>query len=411
MKKIYLALFLFCFSFSGLAQRTLVAPINPPRIFPVHVAGDRDFWGHGPKVTGEVRVVITEGKSQLLAFINLRLEETEGDHSAATIDETRVIYNAPAGKQIRSVITPASLSTRFDNKLANGGLNRINAARGGPVNHLKVNGDTGGLDIGNNTEDDSHVSVIFNGMVVELEPLPEDIREFTLPKRSIAGMVQTTLNGTQGKLNTYGPRRGDSWFKANDSWIKFPDAVRRDTMFFTQMQEVLISPRRYNYNDINLSNIRGDVNGQYLRLNVNWESDGPEFRGECVNDVGCMFGSPTVQLDNLAIRINVRPFAAGGRLMYDQFDIQVEFGFNYSADCGVLTALCTEVFKDPVLNAFFNARFMLAAVLGEASTVDQISTALTNGVLEFVRSFGRFPGVTQIVDVRDAGANLVVRCR
>jgi hypothetical protein len=376
----------------------------------VHVAGDRDFWGHGPKVTGDIRVVITEGRSQLIAFINLRLEETEGDHSAATIDETRVIFNAPAGRQIRAVITPASLSSHIDFKLPKGGMNRVNVARGGPVSHLMVNGDTGGLDIGNNTEDDSHVSVIFNGMVVELEPLPADIREFSLPKRAIAGMIQTTLRGTTGKLNTYGPRHENSWFKDRDSWIKFPDAVRRDTMFFSQMQEVLISPRRYNYNDINLTAINGAVNGQYLQLNVNWESNGPEFRGECVNDVGCMFGSPSVQLDNLVIRINVRPFAAGGRLRYDQFDIQVEFGFNYSADCGVLSALCTEVFKDPVMNAFFQSRFLLADVLGQPATVDQISTALTNGVLDFVHGFG-FTAATQIVDVRDAGANLVVRCR
>lgn len=247
-------------------------------------------------------------------------------------------------------------------------------------------------------------------MVVELEPLPADIREFSLPKRAIAGMIQTTLRGTTGKLNTYGPRHENSWFKDRDSWIKFPDAVRRDTMFFSQMQEVLISPRRYNYNDINLTAINGAVNGQYLQLNVNWESNGPEFRGECVNDVGCMFGSPSVQLDNLVIRINVRPFAAGGRLRYDQFDIQVEFGFNYSADCGVLSALCTEVFKDPVMNAFFQSRFLLADVLGQPATVDQISTALTNGVLDFVHGFG-FTAATQIVDVRDAGANLVVRCR
>ena len=97
-----------CFS-----QATIIAPVNPPRIFPIHVQGDRDFWGHGPHVTGDVRVVITEGKGQLLAFINLRLEETEGDKSAATIDETRVIYNAPAGKQIRSITTRTLINIGF----------------------------------------------------------------------------------------------------------------------------------------------------------------------------------------------------------------------------------------------------------------------------------------------------------
>jgi hypothetical protein len=266
-------------------------------------------------------------------------------------------------------------------------------------------------DIGNNTNDDSHVKVFFKGFVVELEPLPAEIREISLPKTLLAATIQNKLRGTRGRLNTYGPRNGDSWFKPRDSWLKFPNDIRPDTMFFSQMREVLISPRRYNYNDINLSGIRGDVNGQYLRLNVNWESDGPEFRGECVNDVGCMFGSPTVQLDNFSIKINVRPFVGEGQLKYDHFDIQVDFGYNYSADCGVLSALCTEVFKDPVQNAFFNARFMLARVLGEPTTQAQIAAALTDGVMTYVRSIGRFAAATQIVDVRDAGANLIIRCR
>ena len=394
------------------AQRTLIAPAKQEKIFPKWVGGDRDFWGHGPRVTGTVRVALTEGKGQIIAFINLRLEETAGDGSAAEINETRLIYNAPAGKQIRSIVAPANLTSDFNTVISKGGLNRVAPVlRTACVSHLLVNGDGESKDIGNNTTDDSYVSIFFNGFVVELEALPAGVREITLGKNILANVVQSKLRGTKGRLNTYGPRVGDSWFKANDSWIKFPDEIRRDTMFFTQMQEVLISPRRYNYNDINLSGIRGDVNGQYLRLNVNWESDGPEFRGECVNDVGCMFGSPSVQLDNLSIKINVRPFSDGSRLLYDPNDIQVEFGFNYSADCGILSALCTEVFKDPVTSSFFSARFLLADVLKESTTVNQISEALTNGVMDFVKSFGRFPEATSIVEVIDRGNQIAIRCR
>jgi hypothetical protein len=410
--KLLLFITLFLFSKVITAQRTLIAPAKQEKIFPQWVGGDRDFWGHGPKVTGTVRVALTEGKGQIVAFINLRLEETAGDASAAEINETRLIYNAPAGKQIRSIITPTNTTTEFNTTLTKGGLNRISGlSRQGPVSHLFVNGDGESMDIGNNTTDDSYVSIFFNGFVVELEPLAGGVREITLAKTILANVVQSKLRSTKGRLNTYGPRVGDSWFKPNDSWIKFPDEIRRDTMFFTQMREVLISPRRYNYNDINLSAIRGDVNGQYLRLNVNWESDGPEFRGECVNDVGCMFGSPSVQLDNLSIKINVRPFSDGSRLLYDPNDIQVEFGFNYSADCGMLSALCTEVFKDPVMNSFFSARFLLANVLKESTTVNQISEALTSGVMDFVKSFGRFPEATSIVEVIDRGNQIAIRCR
>ncbi len=411
MKKILFAFLFFTAAFTAFSQRTLVAPINPSRIFPRYAAGDRDFWGHGPHVTGDVRVVISEGKSQLIAFINLRLEETEGDHSAATIDETRLLFSAPAGKQIRAIITPASTTTHVDTKLPKGGLNRVNPPRGGPLSHLMVNGDTGGLDIGNNTEDDSHVSLFFNGMVVELEPLETGIREITITKTVFANVLSSKLRGTTGRINTYGPRHGDSWFLENDSWIKFPDDIRRDRIVFSQLQEIRILPRRYYYNDINLQNITARANNQYLRLTVNWESEGPEARGECVDDAGCMFGTPTVQLNDFKITIDLRPIAAGGKLTYDVFDIQVDFGYNYGADCGILSSLCTEIFKDPLMHAFFNSKFMLAFVLQAEDTRNEIATALTNGVMDFVHGFGRFPEATQIVDIRDAGASLVIRCR
>lgn len=411
MKKILLPLFFLCISAMVFAQRTIIAPINPPRIFPRWAGGDRDFWGHGPRITGDVRIEISEGRSQLIAFINLRLEETEGDHSAATIDETRLVYSAPAGRQIRAIITPATPASHFDNVLARGGINRVNAPRGGVVSHLMVQGDTGGLDIGNNTNDDAYVSVIFSGMVIELEPVAAGTREITVPKSVFAGALSSQLRGTTGRINTYGPRHGDSWFLERDSWIQFPEAIRSDRIYFDQLQEIRILPRRYYYNDINLRSITARSMGQYVRVLVNWESDNPEVRGECVDDAGCMFGTPTVQLDNFTINIDVRPMAAGGRLGYDIFDIQVNFAYNYGADCGILSALCTEIFKDPLMNAFFNAKFLLAEVLQAESTRNQISTALTTGVLNFVHTLGGFPGATQIVDVTDSGNNLIIRCR
>ena len=274
-----------------------------------------------------------------------------------------------------------------------------------------VQGDTGGLDIGNNTDDDAHVSVFFAGMVVELEPLAADVREISITKTFFANVLSGQLRGTTGRINTYGPRHGDSWFLENDSWIKFPDSIRRERIMFSQLQEIRILPRRYYYNDINLRSVTARSNNQYLRVSVNWESDGPEVRGECVNDVGCMFGSPSVQLNDFLITIDLRPQALGGKMTYDEFDIQVNFGYNYGADCGILSALCTEVFKDPLMNAFFNTRYTLAQVLQSPDTRNEISTALTKGLLDYAHSFGRFPGATQIIDVADRGNSYVIRCR
>jgi hypothetical protein len=408
-------LYCFCFlqvAIFATAQRTLIAPAPVKGIYPRWAGGDREFDGHGPRVTGDVRVVVSEGKGQLIAFINLRFEETAGDHSSAEINETRVIYNAPAGKEITSASFPASLSSHFDYVLKGPGKNRVDAPRGGIVSYLMINGDTGGLDIGNNTTDDCFLdAIVFVGMIVDLAALPKGMREIKLVKTFLSGIVAAKLNGTTGKLNTFGPRIGDSWFKPRDSWMKFPNAIRPDTMFFDQLREIMISPRRYYYNDINLSNIRGQVNGLYIRLNVNWESNDAELRGECVNDVGCMFGSPTVQLDNFSIQINVRPAVGGGVLSYDPFDIQVNFSYNFGADCGILSDLCKEVFKDPLQNALFNSRFMLSDVLSQNAIRNEIGTALNAGVLDFVHSFGGFPGATRIVEVVDGGANLLIRAQ
>ena len=105
-------------------------------------------------------MVVLGVKVRLSDFTTLRREETEGDRSAAKINETRLIYNAPAGKQIRSIINPASTTSEFNTKLPKGGLNRVNpSSRNTPVYYLMVNGDGESKDIGNNTNDDSYVNL------------------------------------------------------------------------------------------------------------------------------------------------------------------------------------------------------------------------------------------------------------
>lgn len=411
MKKQIITITLLFFAFTTFSQRTLVAPEATGKIFPRWVNGDRDFWGQGPKFSGKVRVAISEGKSQLYAYLDLVLEEMAGDHSMAKINESRLIYSAPAGKQIKAIINPSGNTTTMNVNLTRGGISRLNAPRNGPVSHFIVNGDGESKDIGNNSNDDSYVSVFFSGMVIELEPLPAGIQEININKKIFGGVVQDKLNGTRGKINTYGPRHGDSWFKPKDAWIKFPNDIREDTMYLDAIKEIPITPRRYYYNDIRLQTVQVNSEGKYLQIKVNWESEGPEIRGECVNDAGCMFGSPSVQLDNFKILINLRPSVSGGKLTYDEKDIQVRFTYKFSADCGVLADLCKEVFKDPLESALFRSSFIMSDIMKGNETRTQISNSLTDGILQYIRAFRRNETVSQIIDVRDAGNNIVIRYR
>src|SRR5688500_13690633 len=117
MNNVILIFIFFTVTVVSFSQLSLVSSVNPARIYLEWLDGDRDWWGHGPHVTGDIRIVVTEGKAQIIAFINLKLDEIGGD-TKAEINETRLIYSAPAGKQIRSINFPSELSSHFDLKLA-----------------------------------------------------------------------------------------------------------------------------------------------------------------------------------------------------------------------------------------------------------------------------------------------------
>jgi hypothetical protein len=411
IKLVFLAA-VFLFANILAAQRTLILPEKIEKVFPKKVNGDREFDGHGPKISGNIRLSISEGKGQLIAHINFTLEETEGDKTKAIIDnETRLVYNAPPGKQIKQIINPTNLQSDFDYVQQGHGPRRKNAAAGGPVSHIIIQGDTGGNDVGNNTNDDSYVSVYFNGLVIELEPLPAGVSELKISKNIIAVALRSKLKGTTGRLNTYGTRNGDSWYKNDDCWIKFPEEVSTERKKINTGPDLKYEGWRYYYNDINLSGISAKTDGKYIQVYLSWEGDGPEARGECVTNPLCALGSPSLQLNDFQVFISIRPVVQGGKLGYDKGDIQASFKYAFGADCGLAGFICNEVFKDIIASSFFGAQFFLADALRPSKTSDEITEALNKGVLDFIRATHGGSSASTIVGVTDTGSDLRVRYR
>jgi len=424
-KNYFFLLILILSAINTQAQTTIAAPIQALNIYPRHFSGNRDFSGNGatalPLLTGAVRLELTNDGAQILAFINLQLEQTGGDdfsdvdgaqQTTGKIDETRVVYNAPAGKKIRAISYPRELSSSFNTRLSSAGIVTIRGATGGAVNYLKILGETAHEDLGNNSPDDSYISIYFNSFSIILEDLAAGVQEIAIPKSAFAGILGSRLSGTTGRVNTYGPRVGDSWFINGQSFIRFPEEVRPDPIIFNQLTEIPVAEgRRYYFNDINLSGIRAIARGQYIRVNLYWESTGPELRGECVNNFWCGLGSPSVQLDTLVMQLDLRPAVQEGVFTYDHFDIQVGFNYNFIADCGILTALCTDLFKGTIQANFFTTRNTLSSVLAAPETKSQISSALTNGVYEYISRFRPGSKVNALLDVTDTGNNLLLRYR
>jgi microsomal dipeptidase-like Zn-dependent dipeptidase len=119
-------------------------------------AGDIEFDGHGPRVSGRVTLSISPDGRRLLTDVSLNAKETGGDGSEVRGTWTLPVGNpAPAGLRYAQIVTPTTAV--FDMVLPGAGPNgppascdgrtHIIVPGNGPVVAVTVVGDTGGSDI------------------------------------------------------------------------------------------------------------------------------------------------------------------------------------------------------------------------------------------------------------------------
>lgn len=82
----------------------ITAPLVPKEL----VRGDREFGGHGPRISCSVRVYVSPDQQRLLARVSFNAQETQPDHSTTRGEWEREIYTAPPGQRIVSFVGPAS---------------------------------------------------------------------------------------------------------------------------------------------------------------------------------------------------------------------------------------------------------------------------------------------------------------
>jgi microsomal dipeptidase-like Zn-dependent dipeptidase len=146
------------------------------------VAGDREFGGHGPQVTGDATLRISADGSRLELVVNFTARETTSDWSEVRGNfVVQVGAAAPAGQRyIR--INSATTST-FNQVLVGGGRNEVFegcdggehtvTSSGGLISRLTVVGDTGGNDISNDADcncDTRITGIVLNTINVTLGP-------------------------------------------------------------------------------------------------------------------------------------------------------------------------------------------------------------------------------------------------
>lgn len=77
------------------------------------VRGDREFDGHGPKISTEVKLRISRDSATLIADITFSAVETQHDWSTTTGNWSKVVYKAPYGKKITGIVSDKASRTQY----------------------------------------------------------------------------------------------------------------------------------------------------------------------------------------------------------------------------------------------------------------------------------------------------------
>ncbi len=145
-----------------LCQLRTVELRPPPYDFrPAHRRGDREYNGHGPKVTFSLS--LGHNGTTVSFTVRMRAEETVSDWT--TVDETRTeaLYNAESGWQVSRILSAPSVSHGYTD--TNHSVDVFSP--GGPVQRLEYVGDTDGDEAGSRTG----VRVFYNPVRLELRQI------------------------------------------------------------------------------------------------------------------------------------------------------------------------------------------------------------------------------------------------
>ena len=133
---------------------------------PTWIGGDKEFNGHGPRVTFTATLSVRSSVFIDLHVTFYAIESPIGDGTAAKFDQTWSIYTAKAGYSIDAITTSTYTTSAYTDTDHDWGYPALN----GPlVRQLSVIGDTDGPDVGNCTTDDTRFVIDFNQTQVRLK--------------------------------------------------------------------------------------------------------------------------------------------------------------------------------------------------------------------------------------------------
>ncbi|NDJ18202.1 hypothetical protein [Myxacorys almedinensis] len=244
------------------------------------------------------------------------------------------------------------------------------------------------------------------------EPPGQDVR---VPAQLIVPLVNNAIRGTQLHLNNFGPKRGKSWHKPNDSFVRLPQTLGGNEFRFNVPEGVKdldcgffcpdMGDAKFYVQDWNLNSLQVGWQRPTFKLSLLMESAGREIKGFHTGALASLGdnGVPDVEINNARMDVFLRPIASNGRLSYAV--TQVGFNANIQA-----TGACN-IFGVDICNPLFGYKNTIVSLVETQVRARLNDPALQSRVANAVQPVLNQFGIRQITKVSVSGDDLIIRHR
>lgn len=159
----------------------------------------------------------------------------------------------------------------------------------------------------------------------------------TMQKTEWISGLRDVFDGISLRMNNYTPdahyyERADSlaFYKPNDSYLTV-EALGIDVSFAIPVQRN--DPYSIYINDVNSTGFVLDARGGRGIVTINFEEDGTEIIGNCVDNFFCFCGAPQVNLNDMKIDVLLTFGARGGRLIISEIQSKLSSTYEETGPC------------------------------------------------------------------------------
>jgi hypothetical protein len=241
---------------------------------------------------------------------------------------------------------------------------------------------------------------------------PVSAGEIKVPATLLSAIANKLVQGSQLHLNNLGSKRGKSWHKPNDSFLRLSPQFGAAEFRFDLPEKTVkldcgilcpsVGTGRFYVNDWNLERTEISWQRSQFRLSLFFESEGREIKGFHTGLISLRDGGvPDAEINQARLEIDIKPVVEKGRLSY----LVTSTKFNASIQA---TGAC-KIFGLDICNALFKYRHELTSQvaaqvqnqLNDPSVRDRVTEAIQPALAQL--------GIGTITELKLNEENWVIR--